>query len=224
MTTTATLSDTELLRRVRVELDWNPRVQGKDIAATVKNGVVTLTGFVDSYAKKVAAVDAIHHVTGVLDVADDVQVKFPGQGKTDQEIAQAVRAALVWDVFVPDERIQSTVSNGWVTLAGEVDRLQQREDATRSVEHLSGVRGITNQIVVKGPRVDAVKLRTSIEDALKRRAEREAKRISISTDDGVVTLRGKVDSWAERASVAQLAAFAPGVKSVVNEITVDPYA
>jgi osmotically-inducible protein OsmY len=224
MTLTATLSDSELLRRVRGELDWNPRVSTTEIAATVKGGVVTLTGFADTYAKKQAAVAAVHQISGALDVADEIQVRLPGLAKPDQDIAKAVRTALTWDVFVPEERIQSTVSGGWVTLEGHVDRWAQREDASHCVERLGGVRGVTNRIEVKAPSVDGAKIRTAIEDALTRRAERAASRIGLTVYDGVVTLTGKVDSWAEKNSVGQLAAYSPGVKRVVNEITVDPYS
>jgi len=223
MSVTTTLNDSELLRKVRVELDWNPRVDAPDLAATVKDGIVTLSGFVDTYAKRVATLQAIHHITGVLDVVDEMEVRLPGRAKADRDIAQAVRSALVWDVYVPDERIQSTVSGGWVTLEGSVDRWQQREDAARCVERLSGVRGVTNRIDIKPPAVDAGKLRKSIEDALARRAEREARRITVSVDGGVVTLKGKVDSWAEKTALGSLAAYSPGVQRLVNEIKVDPF-
>lgn len=221
---TITLSDSDIQRRVQQELEWDPRVDSSGISATVKSGVVTLTGFVDTYAKKIAAVDAVHQVRGVLDVADEVQVRALAQVKADQEIAQAVRSALMWDVFVPDDRIKSTVSSGWVTLEGNVDRWQQKEDAARAVERLSGVRGVTNRVEVMPPKVDAAKIRTSIEDALTRRAEREAKRLQVTVADGVVTLKGTVDSWAEKNSLGQVAYYSPGVKRLVNDITVDPYA
>ena len=224
MTLTATLSDSELLRRVRSELEWNARVRTTELGAAVKNGVVTLTGAVDTYARRQAAIEAVHQISGILDVIDEIQVRLPGRAKSDQEVAQAVRTALTWDVFVPDERIRSTVSNGWVTLDGDVDRWQQRDDAARCVERLAGVNGVTNRITVKAPAVDAAKLRTSIEDALTRRAEREAARIQVTVLDGTVTLKGKVDSWAEKNSVGQLASYSTGVKKVVNEITVDPYS
>jgi osmotically-inducible protein OsmY len=224
MTTTTTLSDNEILNRVRTELSWDPRVDSTEITAKVKNGIVTLTGFVDTYAKKISALGAIHQISGVLDIADEIEVRPPVREKADQELAQAVRSALVWDVYVPDERIKSTVSGGWVTLEGNVDRWQQREDAARSVERLTGVRGVTNRIEVKPPTVDAAKIRTSIEDALMRRAEREAKHLTIDVKDGVVTLKGSVDSWAEKNAIERLAYYSKGVKRLVNEIKVDPYS
>lgn len=223
MAITTTLSDSELHQRVRVELEWHPRVNAPEMVATVKNGIVTLSGFVDTYAQKTAAIEAVHQISGVLDVADEIQVRTV-RAKTDQEIAQAVRTALTWDVYVPDERIRSTVSGGWVTLEGKVDRWQQREDAARCVERLSGVHGVTNKIEVMPPKVDAGKIRSSIESALARRAEREARRIGVTVVDGIVTLTGKVDSWAEKNAVGQLASYSPGVKSVANKIIVDPYS
>ena len=224
MVITATLSDTELLRRVRLELEWNPRVSETDIVATVNDGVVTLSGFADTYAKKQSALEAVHQIQGVLDVADEVQVRPPGRAKSDRDLAQAVRAALIWDVYVPEERIRSTVSGGWVTLEGEVDRGQQREDAGNCVERLTGVLGLTNKIEVKPPVVDAAKIRSAIEDALARRAQREARRIGVTVFDGVVTLSGTVDSWAEKNSLGQLAGYSPGVRRVVNDVIVDPYS
>jgi osmotically-inducible protein OsmY len=205
-----------------MELEWNPRVNAPGVTAAVKSGVVTLAGFVDTYGKKMAALEAVHQISGVLDVADEMQVRA-SRGKTDQEVAQAVRSALIWDVYVPDDQIRSTVAGGWVTLEGKVERWQQREDAGRCVQRLSGVLGVTNKIEVAPPKVDANKIRSSIEGALTRRAEREAKRIGVTVVDGVVTLTGKVDSWAEKTAVGQLAWYSPGVKSVANEISVDPY-
>lgn len=218
-----TQSDSEILKKVQQELEWNPRVDAIGIAATVKDGVVTLAGSVESYAKKVATLDAVHRLAGVLDIADEMVVQLGKRAKNDQEIAQAVRAALIWDVFVPDEQIRSTVSDGWVTLEGMVDRWQQRDDSAGCVERLTGVRGVTNRIEVKPPTVNAARIRTSIESALARRAEREAKRISVAVEEGVVTLEGTVDSWAEKNSLGQLAYYSPGVCKLVNKITVDPY-
>jgi osmotically-inducible protein OsmY len=223
MTLLKNRTDGELLRRVQDELEWNPRVDAVEVTARVKNGIVTLSGFVDSYAHKLAAIDAVHQLAGVLDVVDEIEVRSRRQSKADEEIARAVRAALAWDVYVPDERIRSTVSNGWVTLEGSVERWQQREDALLSVGRLLGVRGVTNRIVVETPIVDEATMRSSIERALKRRAEREAKHLLIQVRDGVVTLSGTVDSWAERNAVERLASYTPGVRKLVNQLTVDSY-
>jgi osmotically-inducible protein OsmY len=224
MTLTTTKSDLEIRREVEKELDWDPRVDSTGINTQVKNGIVSLSGSVETYAKKVAACDAVHRILGVLDVVDEVQVKIPGLLKTDQGIAQAVRHALVWDVYVPDKRIASTVSSGWVTLDGDVDLWHQREYALRAVERLSGVRGVTNHITVKPETVDPARIRSSIEDALSRRAEREAKRIKIEVEGGVVTLTGEAHSWAEKNAIERVATYSPGVKRIVNQISVDAYS
>lgn len=223
MTATLTSADLRVRRSVTQQLEMDPEVDASAVGISARNGVVTLTGFIDTYAKKIAAVDAVHQVRGVLDVADELQVRLPNRAKTDQEIAQAVRGALIWDVYVPDDRIRSTVSDGWVTLEGSVDRWHQREDAARVVERLTGVRGVTNRIEVKPAPVVAGVIRKSIEEALTRRAKREANRLKVSVDDGVVSLEGTVDSWAEKTAVERLSLYSSGVKGVVNRITVDPY-
>src|SRR3989337_248322 len=130
MTQAIKKSDTQIHHDVLEELKWDSRVDETEVGVEVDNGVVTLTGTVTSWAKRMAAEEAAHRVSGVLDVANDVKVRIPGElTRTDTEIAQAVRRTLEWDVFVPDERITSTVSDGWVTLEGPVDRGSQREDA-----------------------------------------------------------------------------------------------
>ena len=224
MTTTSTRSDFDIRREVQQELDWDPRVDSTGISVQVKDGIVSLIGAVESFAKKVAAREAAHRIAGVLDVTDELQVKIPGQATTDEEIARAVRHALVWDVYVPDKRIASTVSSAWVTLSGDVDLWHQREDAVRAVERLSGVRGVTNHIAVKPQPIDPVRIRGSIEEALARRAQREAKRIQVEVVGGCVTLKGEAHSWADKNAIERVAAYAPGVKRIVNEIAVDPYA
>jgi osmotically-inducible protein OsmY len=224
VTTTKTKSDADIQRSVSQELEWDPRVDSTGILVQVKEGVVTLTGSVESYAKKVAARDAAHRIDGVLDVADELQVRLPGTPRTDQELAQAVRQTLTWDVYVPDTRIRSTVSDGWVTLEGDVDRWHQREDAVRAVERLNGVRGVTNRIVVKPQAVDPVKIRAAIESALARRAEREAKGIRVAVTGATVKLSGTVHSWAEKNAIERLARYSPGVLRIENEVVVDSYA
>jgi len=219
MTTTILKSDAELDRAVTKELEWDPRVDGKALAVGVKNGIVTLAGYVDSYAKKLAACEAAHAVEGVLDVVDEILVKPAGAQRLDVEISQAVRSALAWDVFVPDERIRSTVSNGWVTLEGEVDFAHERSDAGRAIERLIGVRGVSNLIAVKPARADAAQVRTAIEGALARRAQREAKSISIKVENGVVRLSGSAQSKAERLAIERVAMNTPGVHKVENLIT-----
>ena len=145
-----TKTDAQVHHDVLEELKWDSRVDETEVGVEVDKGVVTLTGTVTSWAKRMAAEEAARRVIGVLDVANDIKVKIPGGlSRTDTEIAQAVRHALQWDVFVPEEQISSTVSDGWVTLDGTVERWSQRNDAERAVRNLTGVKGVANRIAVK---------------------------------------------------------------------------
>jgi osmotically-inducible protein OsmY len=201
-------------------------VDSTKVGVEVDRGVVTLTGTVSSWAKRAAARDAAHRVAGVLDVANDIHVKLPGDlVRTDTEIAQAVRQALEWDALVPDKRIQSTVSTGWVTLEGNVDSWAEREDAERALQNLVAVRGVTNKItIVSGRPVVPETVREAIEDALERRAEREARGIQVEvTGTGTVTLTGQVRSCAEKRATLAAARFAPGVRSVEDHLEINPW-
>jgi osmotically-inducible protein OsmY len=216
-------TDTQIHRDVLEELKWDSRVDETEVGVEVDNGVVTLTGTVTSWAKRMAAQEAARRVVGVLDVANDIKVKSPGgSSRTDTEIAQAVRHALEWDVYVPDEKISSTVTDGIVTLEGMLDRWSHRADAERAVRNLAGVKGVVNRIKVTPAAVPTSTVRNAIEQALERRAEREAKRIHVDVKDGVVTLTGAVHSWAERKSVVAAARFTPGVQEVDDRLSVQP--
>jgi len=214
-------SDSQIQQDVLRELKWDPRVEETEVGVEVDNGVVTLTGTVSSWAKKVAAEEAAHRVYGVLDVANDIVVKTPGgMPVTDTEIAQAVRRTLEWDVFVPHERITCTVSSGWVTLGGTVDLWNERESAERAIRNLQGVRGVTNNLTVTPSKASSLEVRGAIEEALERRAEREAKKIQVDVRDGTVTLTGIVQSWEEKEAVASAARYTPGVRSVDNQLRI----
>jgi osmotically-inducible protein OsmY len=223
MTQAISKTDTQIHRDVLEELKWDSRVDETEVGVQVEGGVVTLTGTVTSWAKRMAAQEAARRVFGVLDVANDITVKVPGSlTRTDTEIARAVRSALEWDVFVPAETIMSTVSEGWVTLDGTVERWSHRDDAERAVRNLTGVKGVVNKIVVKAPKPATADVRKAIEQALERRAEREAKRIQVDVRDGTVTLTGSVHSWAERKSVLAAARFTPGVRAVQDHLRTEP--
>lgn len=223
MTQISTKRDAEIQQDVLRELRWDTRVEETEVGVEVDSGVVTLTGTVSSWAKRLAAQDAAHRVIGVLDVANDIQVKWPGTaGRTDTELAHAVRGALEWDVFVPHQRIRTTVSEGEVTLEGEVDQLRQREDAAGAVRNLEGVRRVTNRITVKpSHQPAATEVRKAIEEALERQVAREARRIHVDIRDGRVTVSGTVRSWAEREAVLGAARGTPGVASVANKLTIE---
>lgn len=216
-------SDTQIHHDVLEELKWDSRVDETEVGLQVAGGVVTLTGMVTSWAKRMAAQEAARRVIGVLDVANDLKVKVPGGlARTDTEIAQAVRQALEWDVFVPNEKIISTVTDGWVTLEGQIERWSQRDDAERAVRNLTGVKMVVNKITVTAAKPVIGDVRKSIEQTLERRAEREARQIGVDVREGTVTLTGPVHSWAERKSVLAAARFTPGVRTVVDHLRTEP--
>ena len=217
-------TDNEVKQQVLRELKWDSRIVWAQVGVEVIEGVVTLTGVMSSYAKKLAAQEAAHRISGVLDVANDVEVRPDGVFvRNDADIARAVRHILEWDALVPDERIKSTVSDGWVTLEGEVDFWHQREDAERTVLRLEGVIGVLNEITVAPKTVDPMELREEIEYALERRADREADHLRIEVNDGAVDLFGRVHSWQEKRAVLGSISHAPGVCAVRDHLRVDPY-
>ena len=221
---TTTRSDEQIQRDVLEELKWDARVQPNEIGVSVKDRVVTLTGWVDSYAKKWVAEQAAHRVRGVVAVANDIEVRLPSSAeRTDSDIAAAVTRALEWDAFVPVEKIDVTVSRGWVTLKGEVEWEFQRRSAERAVRRISGVRGVTNLIAIRPRRQPSPQdLRKQIEDALVRNAETDAERITVDVDGSKVVLKGTVRSWMERETAERVAWSAPGVTAVENRITIAP--
>src|SRR5437868_10365138 len=189
-------TDEEIQRDVRNELKFEPRVQPNEIGVVVKDGVVTLTGWVDSYAKKWAAEEAAHRVRGVLAVANDIEVRLPTAAeRTDADVAAAAVRALEWDAAVPVDKLDITVSKGWVTLRGEVEWQYQKQDAERVVRRLQGVRGVSNLITVR-PKATPAELKKKIEDALVRNAELDANRISVDAVSSKAILRGTVRSSA----------------------------
>lgn len=217
-------TDRDLKQRVLRELKWDSRISWASINVEVNEAVATLTGSVPTYAQKVAAQEAAHRVVGVLDVANDIDVNpIDGFLRSDTELARAVRSALEWDALVPDDQIQSTVSDGWVTLEGEVNNGRERADAESAIRRLTGVVGLSNKITIRKQEIDEEQLREEIEDALGTRADREAERLRIEVHDGVVDLRGRVHSWQERRAVLGSISHAPGVTQVRDHLRIDPY-
>jgi osmotically-inducible protein OsmY len=215
-------TDEAIQTDVLEELKWDTRVQPNEIGVMVKDGVVTLTGWVDSYLKKMAAEEAAHRVRGVKAVANDIEVRLPGSAeRTDADLAKAVLNALRWDTAIPTDKVDVTVSQGWVTLKGEVEFGFQKSDAERAVRRLSGVKGVINLITVK-PRPSPSDLKQQIERALIRNAETDARNITVEVQGSKVILRGTVRSYAEKQAAEDTAWAAPGVTEVDNHIVVSP--
>lgn len=209
-----------LKEQVLAELNWEPSVNAAEIGVAVTDGVVTLSGYVDTYAGKVAAEKAAKRVRGVRALVEQIEVRIPSAMKrSDADVAQAVLAALAWDVQVPGESLKVKVEEGWVTLEGDVEWGYQKEAAMRIVRFLTGVRGVTNLVTVR-PRIRVPELRAKITQAFKRSAELDAERIRIEAVGSVVTLSGNVHSWDEKDEANRVAWAAPGVMSVDNRITV----
>ncbi|ASW56176.1 ornithine aminotransferase [Plantactinospora sp. KBS50] len=222
MVTTMARNDEAIQRNILAELDWDPQVRPNEIGVTVSDGVVALTGWVDSYARKWAAERAAHRLSGVRAVANDIAVRLStATGRTDAEIATSVTRALEWDAFIPADGLSVTVANGWVVLRGEVEWEYQRRAAERSVRRLTGVQGLTNGIQVR-PRVrpSAEELRHRLVTALVRTVSADAQQLGIEVDDGTVTLRGTVRSALERQEAERVAWSGPGVEEVRNELVV----
>jgi osmotically-inducible protein OsmY len=223
-TPTITRTDQEIQQDVLDELAWEAELQPNEVGVVVKNGVVTLTGWVDSYTKRWRAERAALRVRGVEAVANEIEVRLSGSSqRTDSDIAAAARRALEADAFAPDEGIKVAVSNGWVTLEGEVQWQYQRREAERAVRRLTGVRGVTNLIKVS-PRIEPspADLKKRIEDALVRNAETDAERIQVKVNGSTVVLEGTVRSWAERETAERIAWSAPGILEVNNRIKIRP--
>lgn len=213
-------TDAELRSDVMAELGWNPAIDTSHISVAVKDGVVALMGHVDSYASKCAVERAVQRVSGVREIAMEIDVKLaPGCLRNDAEITAAIESAFRWHALIPEELLRVKVESGVVTLEGEVDWDFQRSHAEKAVRPLTGVRGLINNITLK-PRSRPDHIVDGIREALMRHADAEARHIEVHLDGNTVTLQGRVDSWAERELVQGAAWSAPGVGKVINEIRV----
>jgi osmotically-inducible protein OsmY len=212
--------DTDIQRDITQELKWEPSLRDDDIAVGVRDGIVTLAGFVDSYAEKGQAERAAGKVKGVKAIANELEVKVPGPSvRTDPEIARAATQGLEWNVAVPHDRIRVRVEKGWITLEGQVDWYYQKQAAERAVRPLTGVRGVFNAItLVAQPTPRDVKKR--IKDALHRAAELDADRVIVEITANKATLTGAVRSYAEMKDAERAARNAPGITEVENQLAI----
>jgi osmotically-inducible protein OsmY len=214
------MDDKALRQLILDELDFDPSINSASIGVGVENGVVTLTGHVESYAEKLAAERAVRRVKGVRALAEEIQIRYPSEKRTaDDQIAERALKVIGWDARVPDGAITVRVEKGWVTLEGSVDWHYQRMACESAVRKLTGVVGVSNLIAVKPP-IAAGDVHNKIMAALKRNAEVESDRVRVIVDGDTVTLEGKVRAWYERDLVERAAWSAPGVASVIDKLTI----
>ena len=205
------------------ELRSDARVNETEIGVAVTEGIVTLTGRVESEWEKAAAQEAAHRAAGVLDVANDIMVKIPfALGRNDTDLAQAVRDALEREADVPAECIHTSVYDAVVTLSGGVETAHASEVAERTAHRVAGVRRVVNKLVVGDRAINLTTLRRSIDEALERRAHREAGHIELSVHDGVVRLEGRVNSFSDKSVVLELVRHAPAVRGVDDRLRIEP--
>jgi len=215
-------SDRDIERDVKEELEWNPDLEASDIAVSVKDGVVTLAGFVKSYTDKYEAETAAKRVAGVSGVANDLEVRLPSiDERPDPDIARDAVAALKSQLPISSEHIKVVVKHGWVTLEGQVEWQYQKNTAESAVRRIKGVKGVSNMILLK-PRVEPSEIKQKIQQAFKRNAEVDANRIVVETKGSEVILKGTVRSWIEREEAERVAWSAPGVTRVEDRIVVSP--
>jgi len=213
-------TDSIIKENVLDELSWQPNIDETQIGVIVENGVVTLSGVVDNYSKKIAAEKAVKNVKGVKAVADDIEVLYGIEyKKTDKEIAKAVVNALSWNASVPDETVKIEVRDGWVYLSGELQWFYQKEAARKATENLLGVKKVVNNITLKQA-IEPSEIKKKISKAFERLADLDAQNIKVEVDGHKVKLKGKVHSYAEKEEARKTAYFAPGVYDVENELEV----
>ena len=215
-------TDMDIQKDVIAELRWEPSLRNDDIALGVRDGVVTLGGFVDSYADRWKAEQVASKVKGVKAIANEIEVKLPsGSSRPDPDVARAAVDALSWNISVPHDRIKVKVDKGWITLEGDVEWYYQKEAAERAVRYLTGVRGVTNLITLR-TRVTSTDVKEKIKEALQRGAQFDAEHITVEVVGTKAILRGTVRSYAEMRDAERAARNAPGVTEVENRLTVDP--
>ena len=214
-------SDAEIKTDVLAELEYEPSVKVADIGVLVKDGTVTLNGFATSFAEKWEAVRAAKRVSGVTAIADDIKVKlWDSFVRTDGDIATTAANQIKWITSIPTGKVQLTVSDGWITLEGELEWWFEKNEAERAVQSLAGVKGVTNEIKIK-PKVSAPVIELDIERALERNALLDDRDIEVAVSGTKVTLRGTVSNYSEREEAVRIAWAAAGVTSVDDKLDID---
>ncbi|MGH7709840.1 MAG: BON domain-containing protein [Gemmatimonadaceae bacterium] len=215
-------NDADIQRDVIAELKWEPSLRDDDIGVALRDGVVTLAGFVDSFSDKWKAEGVASEVKGVKAIANDLEVKLPSSSmRADPDIARAAVDALKWNISVPADRIKVKVEKGWITLDGDVDWYHQKEAAERAVRYLTGVKGVSNLVMVKARPVPT-DVKQHIKDAFQRGAQFDAERITVELQGNSAVIKGTVRSYAEYRDAERAARNALGVTEVENKLTVDP--
>lgn len=215
------ISDVDIKNSVLSEIKFEPSVKTTDIGVLVKDGTVTLTGSVSTYIEKINAVRATSRVAGVNGIADEIEIKFAGShARDDGDIAAAATQQIKWSGMVPNEAVKVTVRDGWITLDGTVEWWYEKDATERCVQHLLGVKGVTNNVAIT-PKVTAVSIEQDIQSAFKRSAMLDADEVAVTTSGSKVTLLGKVRTYAEKNEAERVAWAAPGVRSVDNGLTVN---
>lgn len=214
-------TDVEIKEDVLDELAWQPSIDETQIGVIVENGVVTLSGVVNNYSKKLAAEKAVKNVEGVKAVAEDIEVLYGiSYKKTDKEIAKAIVNAFEWNSSVPEEEISIKVENGWVFLSGEVQWMYQKNAARNAIKNLLGVKGVSNSIKLEN-NIEPKEVKDRIKKAFHRMATLDSNAITLETHGHTVTLRGKVHSIKEKEDAETAAYNAPGVYDVKNELKIE---
>ncbi|MFO0321737.1 MAG: BON domain-containing protein [Bacteroidota bacterium] len=216
-------NNSELQTDVQNAIKWEPLLNAAEIGVTVKDGVVSLTGIVDSYAKKLEAENAAKKVIGVKALVEKIEVKFPSSWtKTDLEIANEALAALKSNLSVPKDKVTIKIEDGWITLEGELSWNYQKESAKSAVKYLTGVKGVSNNIKIKSETIDAIE-KQDVENAIRRNWSVDDSDINVSVSGKTVTLSGTVNSWYEKDEAGRIAWNTPGIWDVKNELAVDYY-
>ncbi len=214
-------NNAELQKDVQNAIKWEPLLHAAEIGVTAENGVVSLTGIVDSYVKKTEAENAAKNVIGVKALVENIEVKFPSNWtKTDVEVANEVLTAIEANYSIPNNKLNIKVENGWVTLSGELPWNYQREAAKTTVSHLIGVTGVISNIVIKADTQEALE-KKDVESAIARSWSVDDNNINVSVSGTTVTLSGTVNSWYQKEEAARIAWKTPGIWHVKNELAID---